>query len=84
MGDQESEITYGGPAPLAPMLVTMLEREGVRVTWTPPLEQRGAGTEVVIGMIASGGVEVIKTVIGKFLRRVPTARVEYKPRHRSD
>jgi hypothetical protein len=66
------EVIYGGPAALAGQLVRMLEEEGVQVTWTPPLEDRGPAeivTGVVVVIVASGVYDVIKATATKFVEK---------------
>lgn len=52
------------------MLVQMLEEEGVTVEWERPREQRGGigdmGQEVIVQMVAAGGLVAIKAAVDKF------------------
>jgi hypothetical protein len=71
--------TYTGWPPFASMLVHDLQRRGVTVEWEPPLKERGVEEDVravVIGIVASGSVEVIKAACRAFVRRRPRAKVE--------
>ena len=57
---------------MAGQLVRMLEEEGVQVTWTPPLEERGTAeivTGVVVVIEASGAYDVIKATATKFVEK---------------
>ena len=47
----------------------MLKEEGVRVNYTPPVEQRGAGElvgTVVVSLACSGAYDLIKVGVGRF------------------
>jgi hypothetical protein len=71
-------IRYRGPAARAGALVTALEREGVRVDWTPPQEQRGLGadaTAVVLSLVASGAYDGIKAAVTKMREWMPRAEI---------
>ena len=71
-------IRYCGPAARAGALVTALEREGVRVDWTPPREQRGLGadaTAVALSLVASGAYDAIKAAVVKMREWMPRAEI---------
>jgi hypothetical protein len=71
-------IRYRGPAARAGALVTALEREGARVDWTPPREQRGLGadaTAVVVSLVASGAYDGIKAAVTKMREWMPRAEI---------
>ena len=73
-----TRLTYRGNPAFASMLVQMLEVEGVTVTWERPTEQRGLaemGQEVIVSMIAEGGLVAIKTAVDKF-RKHRSSRAE--------
>jgi hypothetical protein len=58
--------------------VQALEQEGVRVTWTPPREQRGLGadlTDVVLSIAASGAYDAIKAAVAKMRTWMPHAEI---------
>ena len=67
-------VTYRGHPSGAPMLAEMLKREGVKVKWERPREQRGGigemAQEVVVQMVATGGVAAIATAIAKFRKLI--------------
>jgi len=71
-------ITYRGYPARASQLAQMLEEEGVDVEWTRPTEERGLGADaaqVVIQMVATGGVLGITAAVNKFRARVKHAKV---------
>jgi hypothetical protein len=58
--------------------VQALEQEGVRVTWTPPQEQRGLGadvTDVVLSIAAAGAYDAIKAAVAKMRAWMPRAEI---------
>jgi hypothetical protein len=67
-------VTYRGDPAGASMLAQMLEQEGVKVKWERPREQRGGigemAQEVVVQMVATGGVAAIATAIAKFRKHM--------------
>jgi hypothetical protein len=72
-------VTYEGPAPYANALVQILKEHHVDVEWAPPEERRdGAGVleAVVIGIVASGAYDAIKTGVAKFRERYPRVKAE--------
>jgi hypothetical protein len=55
------------------MLVQMLEQESVRVKWERPLEHRDVGQmgqEVVVQMVATGGLTAIAAAVAKFRKHM--------------
>ena len=71
-------IRYRGPAARAGALVQALEREGARVTWTPPREQRGLGADasaVALSLVASGAYDAIKAAVMKMREWMPRAEI---------
>jgi len=55
------------------MLAEMLKREGVKVKWERPEQRGGIGEmaqEVIVQMVATGGVAAIATAIAKFRKHV--------------
>lgn len=61
MARRETEamrIRYEGPAPFASLVAQKLDEEGVQVTYTPPLETRGAA-DVLQAVVLYMGVKII-------------------------
>ena len=62
-------MTYRGPAPLASALAQMLEEEGVRVYYSPPIEKRGAGDVMeaaIVSLACAGAYGLIKAGVLRF------------------
>lgn len=79
------ELEYQGPPALVGALAQMLADEGLRVTYTPPVEEPGLGgvlQEVVVGVVVtttSAALQVgVTAAIERFRARFPEARVEGK------
>ena len=69
-------LLRGGAVPPS-ALAWKLEQHGVDVQpWEPPEEGRGLGTEIIIGIVAAGGIEAIKAGVAEFRRTFPRAHVE--------
>jgi hypothetical protein len=73
MAQTTRRVTYRGNPAFASMLVQMLEQESATVKWEQPLEQRGMGAgtqEVIVQMVATGGVTDIAAAIAKFRKHM--------------
>ncbi len=57
-------------------LVQMLEQQGVRVSWTPPREERVDVTAVVINLLSTGSAVGIAAAVKQFRQRFPKAAVK--------
>lgn len=67
---------FGGAVPPS-ALAWKLEQHGVEVQpWEPPIEDRGIGTDIVIGIVVGGGIEAIKAAVADFRKTFPRAHVE--------
>lgn len=79
MDEVTRTIIYEGPDARAPGLVEMLEREGVRVEWTPPVEERGLGADthtVILYLVCTGSLATIKAVAKQARERAPWAKIK--------
>jgi len=68
----------GGPARVG-ALAQELREAGVEVDYEPPTEERGAGqiaADVVVGIVANGTYDAVKTAVGRFRERHPHSTVE--------
>jgi hypothetical protein len=73
MAQTTRRVTYRGNPAFASMLVQMLEQESVRVKWERPLEHRDVGQmgqEVVVQMVATGGLTAIAAAVAKFRKHM--------------
>lgn len=66
---RKTTLTYRGPAPLGGALAQMLEEEGVLVSYSPRMEQRGAGEvveAVILTLVCSGAYDLVKAGVIRF------------------
>jgi hypothetical protein len=77
--DVTRKITYHGDTARVGALVQMLERQGVRVDWSPPEERRGLGAdanEVIVNLVSTGSVVAIAAAVKQFRTRFPRHKIE--------
>jgi hypothetical protein len=79
-------VTFNGSPRHAHSLVECLEREGVRVAWTPPAETRGAAGEVigsvVISIATKGPAASVTAAVRRFQTDYPGqghVQVDWQP-----
>ena len=66
---QTHRILYTGTASFAGWVAQSLREEGLDVSWTPPVEERGAVSEVVesvtVALIVNGTSEAVDAAVAK-------------------
>jgi hypothetical protein len=73
-------ITYRGNPPWHTALVQFLEKEGVRVEWSPPAEAEERGifgadaNEVVVSLISTGTAAAIAYAVHRFRNYGPRSK----------
>lgn len=80
MDEVTRTITWQGPAARAGGLVELLEQQGVRVEWEPPIENRNLAStdfnDVVVYLICYGSLSAIKAVVKDARQRAPWAKIK--------
>jgi hypothetical protein len=73
------KITYAGSSARVGQFAQMLQDEGVEVEYEPPVERRGTGSDIAVGVIVyiltKGGDAAINAVVHRFRRQVPQAKI---------
>ena len=77
--DVTRTITYHGKPPWHTALVQFLEEEGVRVEWSPPVEEepRGLGADVndvIVSLVATGTAAAIAAAVRRFRNYGPRSK----------
>ena len=86
------QFTYSGPAPLASVFAQMLKETGLRVAWSPPVEERGLSDvpqQVVVNLLTIGSTAAViaggKAAMKKFRERFPgAARIDSEDPYEDD
>jgi methylmalonyl-CoA mutase cobalamin-binding subunit len=80
---QTYRIVYTGTAPFAGWVAQTLREEGLDVSWTPPVEERGAVSDVVenvtVALIVSGTTAAVRGAVAQareLLRGHGTVEIE--------
>lgn len=78
--EQQTTLRYEGLPAFASALAQMLQEEGVQVTYQPPVEGRGAVTDmaqdVIVNLVTIGSTAAITAAVERFRRRFRDVRVE--------
>lgn len=65
-----SRLTFEGPYDDVFVLVEQMRAAGLAVTWTPPDQERsGVVHDIIVGLIVSGAIESVRSVVSHFVAR---------------